>query len=280
MRSTLFVLILAGCAATQAREVRETPTVTCPAPPPPPAPPLDRAASSFFEAGDIADWAERARAVGPPPNRAALLETITDLLEVTREAERTAADARVYAAAEDARSSGEELLLLVVELGAELPEGYSLPEPEIDELRPGQGRGERADIGQTLDDIASFADEVKQVLISVIEALEEEAPSRAERKIAGCYRQRLWAYDDLQSVASGIQEDLASLRVEILDSESRLEVRRLERELGFVTGLMDGCRRGNAEIEQAARRALEGGAEEIESLGIADLAADVIELCG
>lgn len=276
----LLIVLLVGCAAPQTPQVQVAPEESfCPEPPQPQNP-LDRSAAIFFEAGDFADWAHGFEGSDRLPSREEITEHLHLLIEMMREAEHAAADARAYGAADEARMMSEEILYLTTEFGVELPEGFSLPDSMLDEMDIRSNEvNPPLDMRTVIEDMEGFSMDVQAVITEIAEITEETAPTRAERKSAECLRARLYSYTDLEDISRMLEEDLVHLRLEGLNTNDRAELDRLGRQLDASRRFMDGCRRGVAASREAAQQALAASGLGEDAMDIQELAEEILLSC-
>lgn len=274
------VILLIGCAAPQTPQVQAAAEeLECPELPQP-QDPLDRAAAIFFEAGDFADWIRGFEDNNSLPSREDLTEHLHLLIETMREAERIAADARAYGAADEARMLIEEVLFLTIEFGAELPEGFSIPDSMTEEMAIRYNEGSQPlDLRTVVEDMGSFSMDIQQIVTEIAEITGEMAATRAERKTAECLRARLYSYTDLEDITRMLEEDLVHLRLEGLDDEGRRELARLETQLDAARRFMNGCRRGVATCREAAQQALQSRGLGEDAMDIEELAQEILLAC-
>jgi hypothetical protein len=213
------------------------------------------------------------------PTHATVLQSLGTLVEIARDAERMAADARIYGPADDARLLVDEILRSMLSLGAQIPEGYSLSESAPEGEPAERTLGELEDLSQIGEDLARFVEDVQEVTTDVVETLAESSASSADRKLAGCLNQRLNGYYDLRSDAERLREGIASMNSETQDVEDQQQLRDLERELDMTNRLMEGCRRGAVEALRSAQAILQSLDEDGEAAPLVEIARDIIEDC-
>ncbi len=277
----VLIIIVSGCASLQTPQVQAPEPPSCPEPPAPPPPPLTRAATSFFEIIAMHEWAESyLRRTDQLPSSEEILDHLYELVLAIHEIELAAADARAYHGAEDAMLDIEELLLHMLELGAELPAEVRLPRSVINDggLNLSQNpRGRMLDVLETISDVANNS---QHIAIEIAEVQADNGIDRSARKEAECLVARLYAYTDLEDIVRMLEEDIEHIRRNIQHPDDEREIDLLQRELVFARQTMAACEAGIAESRTIAERIISsnsGGMDDL--IEIEDIARGILEFC-
>ncbi len=283
MRSLLLLaLLVSACVPVQGAD--QTPTTTpCPEPPLPPPPASLRAAAAFFEANAIARWADDHVEEPTLPVRSEVIEHLLAAIEALRAAEEAAAAARAYDVAETARMTGEDLLVRMIELGAELPPEVRQSLAAIEEGEPIMPfENPIAELPAVLEEIGMISSDVQEIAIQVTDLESLTAPDSVERSRASCLLARLEAFVDLEEIARMLEEDAVELRIEAqqgAEPEDRRELEELERQLVVAQAVLSGVRRGAVQTIEAVGPVFQLSSEASDSDELQDIGGDLIDAC-